>query len=125
MPMVLSALEGYDLVVAHDVEQAIRLIQEDGEIDAFVIGILFDDSQGMELIKTIRLDKNRKHIPILVTRFMPSQYEEMLAHVMGTMKALGSINEYFEADYNEASVKTRLRQLVEGYLPKEKICSTI
>lgn len=122
--MALSALEGYRLAVADDFEHALRLIQEDDDIDLFVIGILFDDSKAMELIKIIRLDTDKREVPIIVTRFMPSQYEEMLSHVMDTMKALGTVSYYFEADYQQATVKKRFRKLVEAYLPAHKILTS-
>lgn len=121
--MALAALDGYNLVVAKDFEHSLKLIEE-YEIDLFVIGILFDDSKAMELIKVIRLDAQKQHVPIVVTRFMPSQYEEMLCHVMDTMKALGTVSYYFEADYQQSSVKKRLRKLVEAYLPAHKIVTS-
>lgn len=120
LPMVQQALEGYDLVVAQDFDHAQKLITDDDEFDLFVIGILFDDSKAMELIKIIRLDPTKHNIPILVTRFMPSQYEDMLRRVLDTMKALNTVSDYLESDLSVPELKERVRHTVEKYLPVEK-----
>lgn len=118
LPTVTAALAGYDLLLAKDVEHGQSLILEHDAIDLFVIGILFDDSKAMELIKTIRLDNTT--VPIIVTRFMPSQHAEMLQHVMDTMMALGTVSAYFERPLGEPRLHDDFRALVEKYLPKDK-----
>lgn len=118
LPTVTAALAGYDLLLAKDVEHGQSLILEYGSFDLFVIGILFDDSKAMELIKTIRLDNTT--VPIIATRFMPSLHAEMLQHVMDTMMALDTVNAYFERELDDPNLHEDFRTLVEQWLPKEK-----
>lgn len=115
LPTVLRALEGYEFLVAHDMKEATKLIVEK-DFDLFVIGILFDESAGMELIKQIRLGERNRGVPVFVTRFMPSQHEDMLRQVLGTMIALGTVSDYFEADWQASGIETTIRTRIEKLL---------
>jgi hypothetical protein len=121
LPLVRAALAGYQLVSVSSIEHAEQLLVENAEaIDLFLIGILFDDSRAMELIRMIRLDINNHATPILMVRLMPSQHEEMLRHVMETMIALGTISDYLEADYQDPVIAKQLREAAEGCLRFDK-----
>ncbi len=100
-----------------NIEHAEQVLLADSEpIDLFVIGILFDDSRAMELIRLIRLDINSHATPILMVRLMPSQHEEMLQNVMQTTIALGTVSNYLEADHRDPSVEKQIRTAAEDCL---------
>ena len=122
LPTVVAALEGYELLIAKDKSEAKKLILEN-DIDICVIGILFDDSSGMELIKIIRLGERNKNTPLFITRFMPSQHERMLRSTLETMVAIGTVSDYFESDYRAPGIESTVRSRVEKFLPAEKVIS--
>jgi response regulator RpfG family c-di-GMP phosphodiesterase len=114
MPLVVAALQGYELIEAYTFEQAVRMILEDG-IDVVVIGIHFDDSRAMELITYIRTNKEHHKIPIVVHRLCHSEYAGLLRTSLLAMKSLRFVNEYLELE-NDPHAKSRIREVVEAQL---------
>jgi hypothetical protein len=115
---VRKALTGYEALETPYLAEAKRLIIEDG-IELFLIGIHFDESQAVELIKFIRRDKKHANTPILVQRMLPSQNAEILRQTLDVMCSLQIVNEYVELDEDENADLT-LRASVERQLSKAR-----
>ncbi len=120
LPLVEAALTGYEVIVLDSLDQGERWLSESNHADLFVIGILFDDSKAMDLIKLIRLDPKHKETPILVIRLLHSQHEEMLKQVLNMMIALETVCDYFEGDYTEPGTATKLKELVTDCLTSDR-----
>ncbi|MBS2004727.1 MAG: hypothetical protein U0103_08880 [Candidatus Obscuribacterales bacterium] len=121
---VVEALHGYELCIADNVQHGMRLLNEQHDIDIFIIGILFDDSKAMDLIKRVSSRKTATKQPILVVRLMSSQHEEVLKSTMKTMIELKIVKEYLEVLHTHPGAKRMIRNLVEKYLPDEKLAAT-
>lgn len=119
MDVLESALAGYDLYTATSLQQAQRLIWEDG-IDIFVIGIHFDESRAMELVKLIREEPKHRKTPIIVVRFWPSDNAKILRQTIEVMKSVRAVSDYIEADSEERPFVERVREAVEKHLPSRK-----
>jgi DNA-binding NtrC family response regulator len=119
---VRNALTGYEVLETLYLAEAKRLVIEDG-IQLFLIGIHFDDSHAMDLIKFIRHDKKHADTPILVQRMIPSQNAEILRQTLNAMRSLQIVNDYVElADHKDAD--STLRAAVEKLLSMEKIAAS-
>jgi len=121
---VVEALHGYELCIADNVQHGMRLLNEQHGIDIFIIGILFDDSKAMDLIKRVSSRETAAKRPILVVRLMSSQHEEVLKSTMKTMIELKIVKEYLEVLHTHPGAKRMIRNLVEKYLPDEKLAAT-
>ena len=121
---VVEALHGYELCIADNVQHGMRLLNEQHDIDIFIIGILFDDSKAMDLIKRVSSRETAAKRPILVVRLMSSQHEEVLKSTMKTMIELKIVKEYLEVLHTHPGAKRMIRNLVEKYLPDEKLTAT-
>lgn len=121
---VVEALHGYELCIADNVQHGMRLLNEQHDIDIFIIGILFDDSKAMDLIKRVSSRETAAKRPILVVRLMSSQHEEVLKSTMKTMIELKIVKEYLEVLHTHPGAKRMIRNLVEKYLPDEKLAAT-
>lgn len=119
--VLLDALAGYELITATHLQEAERLLIENG-IDMFVIGIHFDDSRAMELVKFIRDDEKHKKTPIVMVRFWPSEHAQILRQTIEVMKTVRAVSAYIEADADTGNrpFMERVREAVERHLPARK-----
>lgn len=111
---VQEALRDYDLLLAVTLSEAQKAIAEDG-IELFVIGVHFDDSRSMELIRLIRLDRKHKKVPIIVTRMLPTIQTKMLHDTLELMKVLMGITDYLELE-GDPGAKAKLKSVVKKTL---------
>ncbi len=118
MPRMRAALAGHELLETTTLQQSERLVIED-IIDLFVIGIHFDDSRTMELVKLIRLDPKHKETPILITRLTPSSMAEFIQQTMETMKSLRVVTDYLELE-DDPMADVKIRDTVSRLLPAGK-----
>jgi response regulator RpfG family c-di-GMP phosphodiesterase len=118
LPPICAALHGHELLQTTTSQQAEKLITEDG-IELFVIGIHFDDSRAMELVKQIRTDKKHEHTPIIMIRITPSEIVAFLRQTMDTMKSLKVIDDYLEVD-NDPLAEVKIKNLVNKHLRVSK-----
>jgi CheY-like chemotaxis protein len=117
--LVTESLNGYDLILAHKFDDAAELILNAG-VDLFVIDILFDESQGMELIKLIRKDPQHRNSSIVVTQLVSSHHSEMLRSVVSALTNSQTISCYFEGELTDLNIGAVFRKTVERYLPSKK-----
>jgi CheY-like chemotaxis protein len=115
---VSAALTGYELLEVATLQQAKNLVLDDG-IDLFLIGVHFDDSQAMELIKLIRNAPKHKSTPIVVVCLTASGMGFVLRQIMDAMKSIHTINDYLELD-NEPKPAQRIRLTVDKCLLSAK-----
>lgn len=120
-PVMRAALAGHELLEPKDLHEAERLIQE-ASIELFVIGVQFDDSRGMELVKRIRLDQAHKKTPILIVRVTPSEMASFIRQTMDTMKSLGVISDYLELE-GDPLAEVKIRDEVSKFLQRRKTFS--
>jgi len=96
-PEMRHALAAYELLEAANLNQAQNYLLEP-DIDMFVLGIHFDDSRAMELIRIIRSNKRLKTVPVLVIRTLPSEQAKLLRDALGMMKVVMAISDYIELE---------------------------
>lgn len=114
-----DALAGYELLLTTKLQEAERLLIENG-IDLIVVGIHFDDSRAMELVKTARDSSSHKKTPIIVVRYWPSEHAQILRQTMEIMKSVRAVSAYIEADAEERPFMERVREAVDHTLPIRK-----
>lgn len=117
--LAAECLKGYELLAAHNFDQSVELIHLNG-VDLFVIDILFDDSQAMELVKLIRAAPQHRKAPIVVTRLGASDHAEMLRSVVIPLTNSQTISCYFEGEVSDRDLGPLLRKTIERYLPMNK-----
>lgn len=88
--------EKYELVLATKLKEAKRLCIETG-IDLFVIGIHFDDSRAMELVKLIRLGEMHAKAPVIIVRMSPTDHDRLLRQTIDHMIRVGAVSDYIES----------------------------
>lgn len=113
--MTQDALRGYDLVVVTEIRAAQRLVMEDG-IDLFVIGIHFDDSRAVELVRFIRSDQRHKTTPIVFVRLLPTTLRDILGTTVLALIKMGTISQYLELE-NDPDFAVKIRDYVSSLLP--------
>lgn len=104
--------DDYELVLATRLKEAKRLCVEDG-IDLFIIGIHFDDSRALELVKFIGLGEKHSKAPVIIVRKSPSNHDRLLRQTIDHMIKVGAVRQYIEApeDNNENCVDEFARNL--------------
>lgn len=117
------SLKGYDLVFAPSLIDAKRTLTKEN-FDLFLVGIFFDDSKGVELIKDIRLAEHIK-TPIVAARLKDSPNNDMLRQILQTLVAAKFADEYIEGEHHEPEVQKKLRHAVENYLPADRVVSLL
>jgi DNA-binding response OmpR family regulator len=95
LPEGSAALAAHELLEITTLRQSETLIAQD-VIDMFVIGVHFDDSRSVELVKLIRQSSKYKTTPILMLRVTPSEMAHFIKQTMDAMKHLWSITDYVE-----------------------------
>lgn len=118
LPHVRAALAGQELLEALNMQEAQRLVMKDG-IELFVIGVHFDDSRAMELVKFIRLDPKHSQTPIVVVRLTPTTMADYMRQTMDTMKSLQVISDYLELEGDPAA-QARIQEAVTKLLLAQK-----
>jgi response regulator RpfG family c-di-GMP phosphodiesterase len=122
MGLIVQGLDGYELLQATAFSEAKRLVCEHG-ISLFIIGIHFDDSQAMALVKFIRTEKHHKETPIVIVRLLPSKNANMLRQTLDVMKTIQGISDYLEL-VNDPQASNKIRAAVDNCLP-ETACSSL
>ncbi|MFA6209614.1 MAG: hypothetical protein WCT03_12615 [Candidatus Obscuribacterales bacterium] len=117
--LVTESLNGYDLFLAHKFDDAAELILNSG-VDLFVIDVLFDESQAMELIKLIRKDSQHRNSSIVLTQLVSSHHSEMLRTVVSSLTNSQTISCFFEGQVTDHDIGAVFRKTVERYLPSKK-----
>jgi len=117
--LVSECLKGYDLLTAHNFDQGVDLIHMNS-VDLFVVDILFDESQAMELIRLIRAAPLHRKSAIVVTRLGPSDHADMLRSVVMPLTSSQTISCYFEGEVADRYLGPVLRKTVERHLPIHK-----
>lgn len=118
--LLTRALEGYELFCADTLQQASRLLIEDG-FDLVVCGIHFDDSRMVELCRYLR--KEGKETPFVVVRVSPSKNQEILRQSTESLRKTLTMGPYIEFDqFSQApNPVAAMREAIEKSLPKEKV----
>jgi DNA-binding NtrC family response regulator len=117
LPQVSAALADHQLSETTTMQQAEKLIAQDG-IDMFVIGIHFDESRSVELVKLIRQNSKYKTTPILMLRVTPSEMAHFIKQTMDAMKHLWSITDYLELE-GDPDAAEKIADAVTRYLPSK------
>jgi DNA-binding NarL/FixJ family response regulator len=118
LPMMVIALEGYEVVSASTSKRAFQLMADDG-IDLFVISVHFDDSRALEFVSAIRECKKHLRTPIVIVRSTPSLIADLLRITILALVKVKAISQYVEVSEGE-SAPERLRAAVDQSLPAGK-----
>ncbi len=114
-----DALYGYDVVPVDTTIQAHRQILKPG-LDLFVIGIHFDDSNALELVKCIRESEHYSKTPIVMIRMLPSTLAKTLRRSVKAVRKFFEIAAYLELEASTDPI-TDLRQEINKHLNKSSI----
>jgi len=95
-----EALSCYDVIAMSTLAQAQRAILDD-DIDVFVIGIHFDDSNALDLVRQIRSCQKHYCKPVILIRVLPSQFAKTLKHSVMAVQKLYDIADYLELEQSD------------------------
>lgn len=57
---------GYDVVVATDGVQALKLLAKNNPVDLILLDVMMPNMNGWDTLKSIRLNEKTKHIPVIM-----------------------------------------------------------
>jgi len=114
-----DALYGYHVIPVDTIIQAHRQILKPG-LDLFVIGIHFDDSNGLELVKSIRESEHYSKTPIIIIRMLPSSLAKTLRRSVNAVRKFFEIAAYLELEASSDPVRD-LRQEIKKQLNKSPV----
>lgn len=118
-----AALYGFEVIAATTIRQAQRLIQENS-LDLFVIGIHFDDSNALELVKYIRESTPHLQTPIIMIRVLPTRLANTLRRSVRAVKSLYAISAYLELE-KSVDPSRELRAAVTKQLARKNGASVV
>jgi response regulator RpfG family c-di-GMP phosphodiesterase len=110
-----SAFTGYDILTALDIKAAEYWLLRH-EIDAFIIGVHFDDSRGVQLASIIRNNIKHKNRPIIMVRLLESDNLQMFRTTFGALIESGTIDAYLEFDSEDPEIPKKIRQAMDSQL---------
>jgi len=113
-----EALSCYHVISVTTFAQAQRAILDE-DIEVFVIGIHFDDSKAIELVRQIRNSHKHFHKPIIIIRVLPSQLAKTLKHSVMAVKKLYDIADYLELEHS-ADPSQELCEAIDNQLEKSE-----
>ena len=110
-----KAFSGYDILTAFDIKAADYWIQRH-QIDAFIIGVHFDESRGVELASLIRTSAKQQNKPIIMVRLLASENSHMFRTTFGALIETDIINAYLDFDEDDDSAPDKIRQCLDEQL---------
>ena len=113
MSMTKAAMTGFEVFEASTIAHARGLVVEN-VFTLFVIGVHFDHSQTLDLVKTIRGDDKHKNTPIIVVRLLKSIMVEPLRHTMEGLINRKTISEYLELE-RDPDAQAKLSDVIKKY----------
>lgn len=119
MARVIKALAGYTLTCVSTIEDALNTLQKQ-EFDAIVIGLHFDESRALELVKHLRQDSRFTSTPVFVIRVLQTPYASILKSALDIMIMVKAVDQYLECD-DQSDKLGSLRKAIDSILPPEKV----
>ena len=119
MARVEKALAGYTLTCVSTIEDALNALQKQ-QFDAIVIGMHFDESRALELVKILRQDSRFASTPVFVIRVIQTPYASILKSALDIMIMVKAVNQYFECD-DPGDKLGSLRKAIDDILPSAKV----
>lgn len=110
---------GYEIFTAFDLKAADYWMQRH-ELDAFIIGVHFDDSRGVELASLIRANAKHKDRPIVIVRLLASENAQLFRTTLDALVQTGIINQYLEFEETEAEIPEKIRAAVDQQIHNYK-----
>lgn len=97
-------LEGYDVVVATDGEDALRKVQEE-QPNCVVLDVVMPRKNGFQVCRTIKNGAESRHIPIILLTTKSERTDELWGKRQGA-------DVYLTKPFAPATLVTRVRQLL-------------
>lgn len=92
---ICSVLDDHEVLPVATIREADRLLARDG-IELFLIGVYFDDSRAIDLVKKIRQDDKYKNTPVVLVRLKHSGLDDYIKVIINSMKKPWSLGDYLE-----------------------------
>ncbi|AWK15022.1 envelope stress response regulator transcription factor CpxR [Candidatus Fukatsuia symbiotica] len=96
----LLEIEGFDVVVAHDGEQALQLL--DGSIDVLLLDIMMPKKNGIETLKELR---QSYQTPVMMLTARGSELDRVLGLELGA-------DDYLAKPFNDRELVARVRAML-------------
>lgn len=96
----LLNLEGFDVVIAHDGEQALSML--DGSIDLLLLDIMMPKKNGLDTLKEVR---QRYQTPVIMLTARGSEFDRVLGLELGA-------DDYLPKPFNDRELVARVRAIL-------------
>ena len=110
---ILDDNEEYDVLQASDGEEALKIIEEEGDMDLVLTDWNMPVMSGLELVKKIKSEEHLKHIPVLMQTANTTPAELKQAFEAGVM-------DYIRKPVEAVELLARVRSALELSFEKRK-----
>ena len=96
----------YNVLTAHDGEQALRVLEENDSIDLVVSDVAMPKMDGLELCRGIKTDLRWSHIPVILLTGRTDEQMEVEGLKLGA-------DDYITKPFNVEKLRLRVKKLIE------------
>jgi len=93
-----SVLADFDFRSSSTLDDALRLLDSPMSFDLIIIGVHFDDSRAVDLLREIRSRPRYELTPVLFIRTQPSSISQILEQSILSLKDAYRVNGFIETD---------------------------
>ncbi|PZM77143.1 MAG: hypothetical protein DKT66_28300 [Candidatus Melainabacteria bacterium] len=93
-----AVLADFDFRSSSTLDDALRLLDSPMSFDLIIIGVHFDDSRAVDLLREIRSRSRYELIPVLFIRTQPSSISQILEQSILSLKEAYRVNGFIETD---------------------------
>lgn len=93
-----SVLADFDFRSSPTLDDALRLLDSPMSFDLIIIGVHFDDSRAVDLLREIRSRPRYELTPVLFIRTQPSSISQILEQSILSLKDAYRVNGFIETD---------------------------
>jgi len=104
----------YNVLTAHDGEQALKFLEENEDIDLVVSDVTMPRMDGMELCRRIKSDLHSSHIPVILLTGRRSDDMEMMGLKLGA-------DDYITKPFNVEMLRLRVKNLIEKQKNRQRL----
>ncbi|RYH00938.1 response regulator [Salipiger sp. IMCC34102] len=118
---LVELMDGFDLLTAEGVSQALEVMADHGDIECFLVDIQMPERDGISLVRDIRADKRFERAPVLMLTAMADKVYIDRAFAAG---ATDYINKPFDISELSDQLELEKRRVEERRQQDERLTQT-